>query len=252
MSSAARIAATAGSPTTLAATSLPQVPGRGGEGLARPDASYKSGYPVRVRTDPIADRRLVSRMLAGEAEAFESFFDQCFPGLYRFALSRVRQDPAAAEEVAQATLCKAVAKLSTFRGEAALFTWLCTFCRHEISAYFGRQGRSSPEVALIEDSPEIQAALDALARQGENPETLLRRRELSHLVRVTLDQLPSRYGDALEWKYVEGLSVVEIAQRLGVGPKAAESVLTRARDAFRRGFAELCGGVLSQAEDFSS
>jgi DNA-directed RNA polymerase specialized sigma24 family protein len=34
-------------------------------------------------------------------------------------------------------------------------------------------------------------------------------------------------------KYVEGLSVMEIAQRLGVGTKAAESLLTRARTAFR-------------------
>jgi DNA-directed RNA polymerase specialized sigma24 family protein len=52
-----------------------------------------------------------------------------------------------------------------------------------------------------------------------------------------LDQLPTRYGDALEWKYGEGLSVKEIATRLGVGPKAAESLLTRARQAFRDAFA---------------
>jgi DNA-directed RNA polymerase specialized sigma24 family protein len=63
------------------------------------------------------------------------------------------------------------------------------------------------------------------------------------LVRLTLDQLPARYGDALEWKYVEGLSVKEIAVRLGVGPKAAESLLTRARQAFRDAFATLSPGL---------
>jgi RNA polymerase sigma-70 factor, ECF subfamily len=52
-------------------------------------------------------------------------------------------------------------------------------------------------------------------------------------VQAILDRLPARYGDALEWKYVEGLSVMEIAERLGVGAKAAESLLTRARTAFR-------------------
>jgi DNA-directed RNA polymerase specialized sigma24 family protein len=36
---------------------------------------------------------------------------------------------------------------------------------------------------------------------------------------------------------VLGLSVEEIAERLGLGPKAAESLLSRARQAFREGFA---------------
>jgi RNA polymerase sigma-70 factor (ECF subfamily) len=56
-------------------------------------------------------------------------------------------------------------------------------------------------------------------------------------VRSTLDHLPGRYGDVLEWKYLQDLSVNEIAERLGVGYKAAESLLTRARAAFRDGFA---------------
>ena len=54
-----------------------------------------------------------------------------------------------------------------------------------------------------------------------------------------LDYLPSRYSQALEWKYCEGLSVNEIAERLEVGAKAAESVLSRARVAFREAFATL-------------
>ena len=53
------------------------------------------------------------------------------------------------------------------------------------------------------------------------------------LVQRVLDHLPSHYADALEWKYIDEVSVQEIAQRLGVGAKAAESLLTRARRAFR-------------------
>ena len=48
-----------------------------------------------------------------------------------------------------------------------------------------------------------------------------------------LDRLPARYGDVLEWKYIEGRSVEEIGQRLGVGQIAAQSQLARARVAFR-------------------
>jgi RNA polymerase sigma-70 factor (ECF subfamily) len=63
------------------------------------------------------------------------------------------------------------------------------------------------------------------------------------LVQVVLDALPERYANALEWKYAHGLSVNEIAKRLGVGHKAAESVMSRARDAFREGFAALTQGL---------
>ena len=44
-----------------------------------------------------------------------------------------------------------------------------------------------------------------------------------------LDRLPARYGDVLEWKYIEGRSVEEIGERLGIGQTAAQSVLARAR-----------------------
>jgi RNA polymerase sigma-70 factor (ECF subfamily) len=60
-------------------------------------------------------------------------------------------------------------------------------------------------------------------------------------VQATLDHLPGRYGQVLEWKYIQGLSVDEIATRLGVGYKAAESLLTRARGAFRDAFGLVAG-----------
>ena len=70
-------------------------------------------------------------------------------------------------------------------------------------------------------------------RTADEPERQASRGEVVRLIQATLDALPNRYGDVLEWKYVDGLSVKQIAQRLGVGPKAAESLLTRARGAFR-------------------
>lgn len=79
-------------------------------------------------TDPYADdKRLVRRLLAGDEAAFEEFFEMYFSGLYRFALARLEGSADAAEDIVQATLCRAVTKLATYRGEAALFTWLCTF-----------------------------------------------------------------------------------------------------------------------------
>ena len=190
------------------------------------------------------DRLLVKRLVREDERAFEEFFDAYFPRLYRFALVRLDGDEDAAEEVAQATLCKVIGKLRTYRGEAALFTWLCTFCRHEISAFCKRSRRRPSKLELREEIPEIRAALESLAATDDaNPQAVLRRKELGRLVQITLDHLPPRYGDALEWKYIHGLSVNEVAEFLGIGPKAAESLLTRARVAFRDGFSTLAGGV---------
>ena len=187
-----------------------------------------------------SERDLIRRMLAGDERAFTEFFDGFFPGLFRFALHRMGRDEDAAEEVVQATLAAAISKLRTFRGESALFTWLCTFCRHEISAFYRRTGRDHPAVTLAEDDPEVAAALESLSAVSDTgPEAVLRRDETARLVHVLLDRLPPRYAAALEWKYIDGLSVHEIAGRLELTSKAAESMLTRAREAFREGFAIL-------------
>lgn len=188
------------------------------------------------------DRTLIARMIRGDERAFDTFVDEYYPRLYRFAYRRVGGDREVAQDIVQGTFEKAMARLASYRGEAAVFTWLCGFCRFEITAHWKRVGRHRPEVALAEDSPQVRAALESLAATGDDPAAALERKELARLVRVALDYLPIRYGQALEWKYLAGLSVTEIAGRLEVSPKAAESLLTRARQAFRDDFGELLGG----------
>lgn len=180
------------------------------------------------------DLVLARRLLAGSEEAFDEFFDRYFPRLFRFALPRLGGNEDASEEIVQRVLIRALGHLGTYRGEAALLTWLCTICRREIGAWHKREGRAP--VSFDEDGPALRAALDATA-DVDDPEKALGRRELSRLVQLTLDHLPGRYGEVLEWRYIHELSVGDIAGRLGVGYKAAESLLTRARDAFRQAFA---------------
>ena len=87
------------------------------------------------------DRQLVEGMLAGDERAFASFFEEYFPRVYRFALPRLNRDRELAKDVVQATLVKAVQGLPRFRGEAALFTWLCGICRREIADQLRRLRR---------------------------------------------------------------------------------------------------------------
>src|SRR5215510_15693174 len=118
--------------------------------------------------DDFDDRRLVRGMLARDEAAFERFFEAFFPRLFRFALRRV-DNADVAEEIVQSTLVIAVRKLQTWRGEAALFTWLCTICRHELSAYWRRTSRV-PELRPLDDDPDIRQQLEALAADIDGPE----------------------------------------------------------------------------------
>ena len=185
------------------------------------------------------DRALVRRMIDGDERAFEEFSEVHLPALYRFALNRLDWDRELAREIVQSTVCKAIAKLSTFRGEAALMTWLCACCRSEIATHFRGKMRAPREVELVDDQV---TAKTSLRPHPDGPQEVYERKQDTELVHLALDQLPPHYGQALEWKYFDNLSVKEIAQRLDLRPKAAESVLTRARQSFRDRYQSLVAG----------
>jgi RNA polymerase sigma-70 factor (ECF subfamily) len=186
------------------------------------------------------DLRLVRRLLAGERQAFDGFFSEYFSRLYRFVLVRVEHKHDVAEDLVQDTLCKALRALGSYRGEASLFTWLCQIARNAITDYWRAHPRCQQAHPLAEDDPTIAAALANLATEPlTGPEDERSRQELARLVQVALDALPSHYADALEWKYIDGYSVAEIAERLRQSPVQTQSVLARARSAFREAFQEL-------------
>jgi len=194
------------------------------------------------------DKQLVKQLLAGNERAFDQFFDENFARLYRFALTRLSDDPDAAREVAQLTLTKALRKLASYRAESALFTWLCAICRNETSDWLAKQGRYREHIVLTEDFPEVQAAVDSyLPPEQMSPERHYRRVEMLRLIQVALDRLPAKYGDVLEWKYIEGHSIREISSRLDIGAEAAQSLLARAKRAFADVYSSMSAG-LEQSE----
>jgi len=181
-------------------------------------------------------------MLAGDERAFNAFFDNYFPRVYRFALPRLGTDPEATKEVVQATLTKAIRSLAAYRGDAALFTWICQICRRQIVDYLRVRQREREQVVLIEDSPEMRAIFESIEAPAHNePSHRYSREQTRQLIQTVLDRLPTRYGDVLEWKYIEGRSVEEIGERLGIGQIAAQSMLARARVAFREALETVFG-----------
>ena len=178
-------------------------------------------------------------MLRGDEPAFERFFDVAYPAMYRFALARLDFDRDTAAEIAQPTVCKAMRNLRTLsrRSRAAHLgvhdlPQRAVRVRRNVTAEVQRGARGrrprSPRGARVVAGSET-----------EDLDALLDRKKVASLVQRVLDHLPPHYADALEWKYIDELTVQEIAQRLGLGTKAAESLLTRARRAFGEAFRDM-------------
>lgn len=187
-----------------------------------------------VRSGPQEEeRQLVDRMRAGDESAFEEFAGHYIPGLYRFAARRLDHDRELTRDIVQSTVCNVIENLDSYRAEAPLFTWLCACCRNEIAMHFRRLERRPREVELEEAAAQAGPVARFAVPAPVGPEERLLRVEESELVHVTLDRLPPSYAQAVEWRYLEGLAVPEIARRLAASYKATESLLSRARKAFR-------------------
>ena len=101
------------------------------------------------------DRAVARRILAGDEAAFQDLFDRFFPRLYRFALAHLNGDHDLAGEVVQQTFCKAIERLDSYRGEAALYTWFCQICRNAMADHWRKNPRTGGKVVLLEDlSPQ--------------------------------------------------------------------------------------------------
>jgi RNA polymerase sigma-70 factor (ECF subfamily) len=179
------------------------------------------------------DRRLVARMRAGERSAFDGFFAAYAQRLAAFVSRRSTLDPAGVEDMVQRTLIKAIRNLDSFRGDAALFTWLCTICRHEIASVRRKEGRQ-PIHESIDAGGLARDLLSELAAPAESePLQELEQASQRNAVARVLNRLPERYARVLEWKYGDGFSVEEIAGMLGLTVTAVQSLLARARKEFK-------------------
>jgi RNA polymerase sigma-70 factor (ECF subfamily) len=179
------------------------------------------------------DQQLVARMRAGEQRAFDAFFTAYAQRLAAFAARRSRLDAASVEDVVQNSLIKAVRNLAGFRGEAALFSWLCKICRHELADIHRKSARRPAHDSVDAVSNLRDAVMQLQAPSDEEPHAQLESAARNGAVVDALNALPEHYALALEMKYGDGLSVEDIGHGLGLTTIAAQSLLARARAAFR-------------------
>ncbi len=177
------------------------------------------------------DLAIVRALGAGDSRRFDEFFDEIFPRLYRFVLTRTRGDTELAREVCQQTLVRTIENLGRYRGEAALFTWICQIARNALFDLAERAERDRTTVLAYDEDDDVRSVVESIRAPSQHePEQRGANAQLAQLVVTALDTLPVHYSRVLEWKYVEGLSVQDMSKRLGHPFQATQSLLWRARE----------------------
>ena len=175
----------------------------------------------------MTDAELVREAKKNNSEAWKTLCQRYLPLVWRYACALV-QDVHLAEDIAAETMLALLKGIEQIDDKAPkISAWLRSVVRHKVADHHRRAFRAHDHL------PQM-AGRDRPQPTGSQPTQALEIAETRDQVLAVLDQLSERRRIALEWKYVEGLRVDEIAQRLGETEKAVEATLYRARREFRR------------------
>ena len=188
------------------------------------------------------DTHWQTRALEGHADAIAQLAGEVTEALYRFCFYRVGGNRHLCEEIVQETFVTAITRLAQYEPDRAgddIFPWLTGLARNEVRRVLAREklGASLEAMWSMMDR-ELREVFSQIESEPFNDE-MLQREETQQMVNATMSQLPTKYRAALEDKYVQGLSVREIAASSALTEKAVESQLSRARRAFRETFMAL-------------
>jgi len=172
------------------------------------------------------ERGLRDAVLAGDEAAWQALYDSCFDRLHAHVYYRVRRDRHRADEVVQECWLVAVRRIRRFDPDRGSFEqWLRGIADNVLRNAWRRWQRRDQTEVRMDPRAACRPRGDALAATEQ--------------VALAMSGLPARYQAVLRAKYEEELPVAEIATRWAETPKAVESLLSRARAAFREAYTRL-------------
>ncbi len=173
------------------------------------------------------ERRLREEVLAGDENAWRSLYSTYFRPIYAYVYVRTGGNVAETEDLVQDCWMVAVRRIKSFDPDKGNFgAWLLGIAEKVMLNRRRRAGRT-------------QAAMVDALRTRREPRSPAQGIATADAVGAGLAALPEAYREVLLAKYEDGLSVAEIAGRRGSTPKAVESLLTRARNAFKKVYGTL-------------
>ncbi len=182
------------------------------------------------------DDLLIRRFCDGDLRAFEILVVKYQRRIAAAINAMVRND-GVAEELTQETFLRAYRGLPNFRFESAFSTWLYAIARNTATSYHrdghGRADNAVSLDALTEEFGSGEASLIGGAgheRTASSPEEEVATQQLLARIQLAVSDLPPQMREALVLREMEGLSYVEIADKLGVPLNTVRSLIFRARE----------------------
>jgi RNA polymerase sigma-70 factor (ECF subfamily) len=177
------------------------------------------------------DAEMAEEIASGDTGAWDRFFDRFSPWTYRFAYHHLAGNHADAQDLCSdilITAARSIGKYDATRG--SLDVWLLGIARHRLSRFCRHRRIEQPLTADLQ-------SCDA-DRNPDREERMVMRSVVNRI----LADLPERQSYVLTGKYVEGYSTNELARMMDTTPKAVESLLVRAKNAFRKALSAITGG----------
>lgn len=172
----------------------------------------------------MSDEGTIRELLSGNRRTLHVFYQTYAPKLLRLIQAKI-DNPGDAEEVLQDTLFAFLEALRDFQGKSSIQTFLYSIANHKIIDFYRRKKMKHIVFSRI---PQLEAFISPLLDPEEEfDETMLRQK-----INDALGKLLPHYRRILLLKYGDNLSVVEIARKLAITFKSAESQIFRARKAF--------------------
>lgn len=169
-------------------------------------------------------------VLSGDENAWRVWCLEVFDELDRFIIWRCGGRRNEADDIVQETWLTAVRQIRSFRPQQGSFlAWLRGIAANVRRSDVRRSRRLSQRESNAGRQDFDPARTELAADQQERDEQIA----------AVLDCLSERQESVLRAKYFDGLSVAEIAAAWNESPKAIESMLSRAREAFRERFQKL-------------
>lgn len=192
-----------------------------------------------------SQRTLLERARTGDFAAFEKLVLELEPRVYRLAWRMLRQSHDA-EDVTQQTFLSVIEHLEQFRGESTFANWVLRIAaNHALKLMRKRrgmptlswEGRGSGE----EENGSPLPHPDFIAPWRETPADLAERSEIRDLIDQSLLELDEKYRLVFLLRDIEGLSVRETAEVLGLSESNVKVRLLRARLQLRERLTQVLG-----------
>ncbi len=171
------------------------------------------------------DKKIVRKIKAGSQEAFTELYQKYSDLLFAYVLRRIDNNRDVATDIWQETWLVAVEKISDFKSDCTVFTWLCAIANNKISDYFRLKEKHR------KFDTEMKLTIDI-----DYDEVDVVNEDVQETVIKVLADLSDEHRYLLMARYFENKSVDEISLQIGKSYKATESLLTRSRNAFRKKF----------------